>query len=216
MRKLRALINRLDGGRYLPLALYWPFYCLAYTLVGHSQTLSHTDVFCALDAAIPFLSGFIIPYLLWFPFWIGVMVYALTVDGRTFKRMMVYFMLTFTFCMTLFTLCPTRFPLRPETVPDGPLAWIVRFVYWVDAPTNVCPSEHVVGAFAAVFGMFSLRPRVPRWVHAAAVALAGLICLSIMFVKQHSALDLLAALPVCAAGYWLCFSNHTPIKWMKN
>jgi len=35
--------------------------------------------------------------------------------------------------------------------------------------------------------------------------MAILICLSTVFLKQHSVLDVIAAIPVCIIGYYLCF-----------
>ena len=37
------------------------------------------------------------------------------------------------------------------------------------------------------------------------LALGLVICISTVFVKQHSVLDHMAALPVCLAGWLLCF-----------
>ena len=42
---------------------------------------------------------------------------------------------------------------------------------------------------------------------AAILVVAILICLSTVFVKQHSILDVLCALPVCALGWWLCYGR---------
>ena len=39
-----------------------------------------------------------------------------------------------------------------------------------------------------------------------------LIAISTVFVKQHSILDLLAALPFCAAAYALCFGIGWGVK----
>ena len=37
--------------------------------------------------------------------------------------------------------------------------------------------------------------------------LALCISLSTVFMKQHSILDVLCALPVCALGWWLCYGR---------
>ena len=40
-----------------------------------------------------------------------------------------------------------------------------------------------------------------------AMAIALCISLSTVFMKQHSILDVLCALPVCALGWWLCYGR---------
>ena len=60
----------------------------------------------------------------------------------------------------------------------------------MDTNTNVFPSVHVVGSIGAAWAVWdcsSLRRR--RWPGIAATVLACLICLSTLFIKQHSLLD---------------------------
>ena len=76
--------------------------------------------------------------------------------------------------------------------------------------TNVCPSLHVIGSMAAFFAfwyapVFSAK----KWRIASAIA-AFLICISTVFMKQHSVLDVLAALPLCAIAYY--FAYRKPSK----
>ena len=84
---------------------------------------------------------------------------------------------------------------------------IVGLLYWIDTPTNIFPSEHAVGAiavFAAAVHTKSLR--TPGRLAAIGI-LAVLVSVSTVFLKQHSALDVLAALAVCAVSYWIVYHN---------
>ena len=67
----------------------------------------------------------------------------------------------------------------------------------------------LLAALAAA--LFALRdgPRLRKraWWQAASVLLALCISLSTVFMKQHSILDVLCALPVCALGWWLCYGR---------
>jgi membrane-associated phospholipid phosphatase len=82
---------------------------------------------------------------------------------------------------------------------------LTKFIYSIDTTTNVCPSEHVIGAFGVVFAARDTkRFSSAKWT-VFIVAQAVLISLSILFVKQHSAVDVLAAVPVCFAGWLFCF-----------
>ena len=82
--------------------------------------------------------------------------------------------------------------------------WIAA-IYTVDTNTNVFPSVHVVGSVAAAWAVWECRSlRKHTSLCWAVTLLAGLICLSTLFIKQHSVLDvvsglvlsLLAAIPI--------------------
>lgn len=81
---------------------------------------------------------------------------------------------------------------------------MTRFVamfYQFDTNTNVCPSIHCLGAMAVAFAAWDTeRFRKPLW-KAAFFAMALLISVSTVFVKQHSAVDVLSAWALCAVGY---------------
>ena len=155
---------------------------------------------------IPFCAAFVIPYLSWFLCIFAVSLGLLRHDVRVFRRFMLYMIFTYTLAGLVFLIYPTCFPGRPDPVPgSGALSRLVRLVYRLDPPHNVAPSEHVIvaaGMTAAVFQADRLR-RPAFSVPFAALQL--LICMSIVFVKQHSALDILGALPVILAGWLLCF-----------
>ena len=100
--------------------------------------------------------------------------------------------------------------LRPEVFPrDNLLTRFIAHFYAFDTNTNVCPSLHVIGSFAALFAFWHAPVfSAGKWRIASAVA-AFLICISTVFMKQHSILDVLAALPLCAIGYYFAY-RKTP------
>lgn len=203
-RKLKLSDLRKEEYRHLLLLLYWPVYCLLFLYIERFAPGDYTPVHAALDEAIPFCEGFIIPYFLWFPYLAGMLLYTLFRDIDSFRRLMKYFILTFTAAVVLYRLFPNCQQLRPEIMPrDNALARLTAALYWIDTPTNVCPSEHVIGSAGAVFAAWNApRLRKHRWW---ILALGLVICISTVFVKQHSVLDHMAAMPVCLAGWLLCF-----------
>lgn len=82
---------------------------------------------------------------------------------------------------------------------------VVQFLYGFDTNTNVCPSLHVVGSLAVMFAAWNSRhfSTLP-WKIAFGIA-AFLISISTIFLRQHSVLDLLAALPICFAAYYIVY-----------
>ena len=63
-------------------SLYFLFYLAAFFLIERLITTDYTVIHCSLDDKIPFVEYFIIPYLLWFLFFIVVYLYL----GFTNKR----------------------------------------------------------------------------------------------------------------------------------
>lgn len=192
--------------RHWKLALWWPAYAAAYSAIGHlGGRIPPICTSLPLDAHIPFLPGFVIPYLLWFPYWVGTLLYGLILEPRLFKRTMRYFMLTFTIAVCLFWLFPTTTGLRPEDPGRGLCGLLVRFVYWIDADANVCPSEHIVGLFAVLFAVWDSERLSKPGIKLAAVLIALVIAASTVLVKQHVVLDLIAAVVLSMIGGFICF-----------
>jgi membrane-associated phospholipid phosphatase len=78
----------------------------------------------------------------------------------------------------------------------------------MDTNTNVCPSEHVICALAVMVTAWHCQAlRKPAWILFFTVTTI-IICLSTVFLKQHSILDALAALPVCFIAYLFSFWNN--------
>ena len=126
--------------------------------------------------------------------------------------MMRFVMITYSATLIIYFLFPTCQLLRPETFPrDNFLTRFIAGFYVFDTNTNVCPSLHVIGSLAAFFAfwytpLFSTR----GWRTASAIA-AFFICISTVFMKQHSVLDLIAALPLCLIGWYFAYAR-TPKK----
>ena len=74
-----------------------------------------------------------------------------------------------------------------------------------DTNTNVCPSLHVIGSMAAFFAFWYAPIFSKRGWRIASTAAAFFISISTVFMKQHSVLDVLAAIPLCAIGYYFAY-----------
>lgn len=212
-RKLRPSNLRSDGFRHLLLLLYWPIYGLLFGYVerGYEAVmpllgLKYYPMYCRLDDLIPFNEWFLIPYLLWFAYIIGMLLYTLLYDIDGFKRMMYFTIFTYTVSLIFYFTFPTMQNLRPTVFErDNILTRFIEHFYRFDTNTNVCPSVHVFGSFASTFALIHAKGLQKAWVKLAAHILNLSICLSTVFMKQHSVLDILVALPFCLIGYWLFY-----------
>ena len=197
---------------HLKLLLYWPIYGLMFYFVERVYNPGgYIVMHCALDDAIPFCEYFLIPYLFWFVYLIGTLAYTLFLDRDGFRRMMWFIILTYSVTLLIYLLFPTCQHLRPQTFArDNPFTRFVAYFYRFDTNTNVCPSLHVIGSFAACFALWNTERFSSKSWRAANVVCCVLICISTVFMKQHSVLDVAAALPLCLGGYVLCYLTNPP------
>lgn len=209
-RNFRLSKINTDEFRHVKLLIFWPLFGMMFSFVERFYKVgSYHVMHCALDDVIPFCEWFLIPYLFWFVYLIGTLVYTFFFDVPAFKKMMRFIICTYTITMVIYLLFPTCQELRPEVFPrDNVLTRFIGRFYSFDTNTNVCPSLHVIGSAAALFALRDgPRLRKRAWWQAASVLLALCISLSTVFMKQHSILDVLCALPVCALGWWLCYGR---------
>lgn len=148
--------------RHIPYLLFWPVFGLRYLLIERVLIPDHYHaVSNALDAMIPFQEAFLIPYVLWYLFIIGIHCYTFLYDIPAFRWYSQYLIAAFSISTLIFLLFPTCQNLRPVEFPrDNLLTHFVQLIYRADTNTNVCPSEHVIGsiaAFLAVLHTKSLR-----------------------------------------------------------
>ena len=191
------------------LLLYWPLFGLGFSYVERFYPVAHyIEMHCALDDLIPFNEWFLIPYMFWFVYLIGAVAYTFFFDVPGFRRMMRFVMITYSVTLIIYFLFPTCQMLRPEVFPrDNALTRFIAGFYVFDTNTNVCPSIHVLGSVAAMFGLLDCRKLQKPWVKFAVCVMALLICASTVFMKQHSILDVLAAVPLCLLGHYLCYQR---------
>lgn len=206
-RKLRFNNINSDEFRHLKLLLYWPIFGLLFLFVERFYQVDYYyPMHCSLDDLIPFCELFLIPYLFWFVYLVGMHLYTLLYDVETFRRMMKYIILTYSAAMLIYFIFPTCQELRPiEFERDNILTRFIAGFYQFDTNTNVCPSIHVIGSLAVMeAALWSRQIKSKGW-KATFVIVAILICLSTVFMKQHSIIDLFAALPICLLAHFLCY-----------
>ena len=197
-RKLRLKNIGSPEYSHLKLLLGWPVYFALYFLTENLIPAERcTPVHIWLDDLIPFNEWFLIPYVFWYGLIVFSLGWFLLYNVDSFRRLQTYIIITQLTAMAIYILFPSRQDLRPEVFPrDNFLTDCVAFLYSVDTNTGVCPSLHVAYSLgiASVWGKERGIPRAGKGFILLSVIL---ICLSTMFIKQHSAADFFAALPVC-------------------
>ncbi len=183
---------------HLKLLLGWVVYFIFYYLTENfipAESCYSVHIF--LDDIIPFCEWFVIPYVSWYFLIVFSLVYFLLYNVDSFQRLSKYIIITQVVAMVIYITVPTRQDLRPvEFSRDNILTQLVGLLYSVDTNTGVCPSLHVGYSLGIASVWLKEKGASPVWKTAVTVWVI-LICLSTMFIKQHSALDFFVALPMC-------------------
>jgi len=203
-------ISRIREPQYshLLLLLGWVGYFILYFLTENLIPASQCfPVHSRLDDLIPFCEIFLIPYVFWYVLIVISLGYFLLYHVDSFKRLQTYIIITQIVAMVIYIAFPTRQDLRPlEFARDNLLTRCVSFLYAFDTNTGVCPSLHVAYSLG-IASVWTKERGVSIWWKTFVVIAVILICLSTMFIKQHSAVDVFAAIPVCLLAEWLVY--HT-------
>lgn len=191
---------------HLLLLLFWPVYGIAfYTLERGLPGRVYFPVECTFDYYIPFCEWFFIPYLLWFVYLIGMVVYGCLFDTEAFRRYMYFIMISYTVTIVIYMLFPTCQNLRPVYFErDNLLTQAIAGFYRFDTNTNVCPSIHVLGSFGVLYGLWHSEHFSSKAWRFSFSLFTVLISVSTVFMKQHSVIDMIAALLLCVAVIPLC------------
>ena len=184
---------------HIKLLLGWVFYFAFYFLTENLIPAERCHVvYCFLDDLVPFRESFVLFYVSWYVLIVISLLYFLLYDIQSFKDLSTFIIITQVVAMTIYILYPTRQDLRPETFQHHNfLTWIMGIIYAFDTPTGVCPSLHV-GYSLGILSVVLKDREVPRYWKGVLVAVVITICCAVCFVKQHSAVDVAAAIPMCA------------------
>lgn len=176
--------------------MIWFFLLERYVIKGYHIIQS------PLDAFIPFNELFIIPYLLWFPFIAVSVLYFIFRDRTECYRLCGTLIAGMTVFLLVSTFYPNGVALRPvlsELGRDNLFLDLVAGLHKADTSTNVCPSIHVYNSLAVCFAFFaSPHLKGKRLLKAGILVLTVLICMSTVFLKQHSVIDVIWAFVLMA------------------
>ena len=203
-------LRRLNEPRFSHMKLLggWIFYFVMYFVTENLIPASACHpMHCALDDIIPFNEFFLIFYVGWYALVFCSLAYTLFFDVPNFKKIQTYIIITQVIAMTCYVIWPTRQDLRPTGFErDNFLTALTAFIYSFDTSTGVCPSLHVGYSLGILSVALKDRELGTGWKTALGF-IVFMICCAVCFVKQHSALDVLFALPMCLVAEWLTFGK---------
>jgi hypothetical protein len=175
--------------------VYFSLYLLTENLISYDSC--HV-IHSVVDDMIPFCEYFLVFYVGWFFLVAGSLLFFFLYDIDSFVHLQKFLIVTQMVAMLVYILYPSIQLLRPESFPrHNVFTWIMGIVYGFDTPTGVCPSLHV-GYSLGILSVVLKDREVPRYWKGVLVAVVVTICCAVCFVKQHSAVDVAAAIPMCA------------------
>ena len=177
------------------------------------ESICHS-VYIPLDDLVPFSEVFVFFYVLWYFLILGSLIRFAVYSARGFERFLKYMTVCQLIAVVIFVAFPNKQELRPEAMPrENVFSFVTSVIHSVDTNTNVCPSLHVCYSFAML--SVWMREGKRRITKALYLLLALLISASTVFIKQHSVLDFLVALPVCLVAEIFANLDFWKIKFTK-
>ena len=183
--------------------LYWVIYLVWFFWLDTTITQPKYIIHAPLDDLIPFNEWFVIPYC--FLLLVAVTALLWWKDTASYDKLCLMMFSGMTFCLIIYMLLPNGLDLRPTVEEIGrsnPAMWIMQLLWKADASVNVCPSIHCQSTACMAIAISESKLADERPVlRPIALVWAALICLSTVFTKQHSVLDVVCGLTV--AVVWL-------------
>jgi membrane-associated phospholipid phosphatase len=166
-----------------------------YSFQNHGP--AHVDLQTPLDAAIPLVKTFVLPYVVFDVYIFASLFVFMMLKTRTFQSAAFAFILAQGLSNLFFAFMQTEVA-RPALVGSDVLTRILRDVYASDPPFNAFPSLHVSLSTNLAIHWRRLDRRSGGW----AWALSAVIIVSTVFVKQHYLADVAGGLILG----WACSS----------
>ncbi len=142
--------------------LYLPYFFWLESVITDNYKIMHV----ALDDVIPFSEYFIVPYMIWFFYVSGAVLYFFFTDKQDYFRLCTFLFIGMTISMMICTFYPNGTDLRVEVDPNkNVFCYLVQMIHNSDTPANVFPSIHVYNSLGVhISVMNSERLRNHKWV----------------------------------------------------
>lgn len=195
--------------KHLKYLLFWPIFAVVFYFLERGWPgREYTYIYSPLDDMIPFCEFFVIPYLIWFAAIFLTIVYTLLYDVKSFEMFMKFIIITYSVAIIIYIIFPNAQGLRPaEFQRDNIFTRFMKDFYEFDTNTNVCPSIHVLGAIGCMFASWYTKHFKSIVYKIISAVICVSICLSTVFLKQHSILDVFPAIVIAVIAYFFAYKN---------
>ena len=210
-------LSRIHEPRFAHVKLLgtWLIYFILYFLTENLIPAENCHpMHCIVDDWIPFNEYWVVFYVGWYLLVVGSLAYYFFYDVKRFRELGLYIFVTQMAAMACYILYPSRQDLRPDVFPrENIFIWILGLIYAFDTNTGVCLSLHVAYSLA-ILSVVWKDEHIRKPYKYVLLVLVIAISMATNFVKQHSFLDILAAIPTALLGEFLIY--HNPFRRMHN
>lgn len=187
--------------------IYLPWFASLQKNIGKPYHV----MYVGLDDLIPFNEYFIIPYLLWFLYVAAAIAYFFFTSRDDYYRLCTFLFTGMTISLLVCTLYPNGTNFRPDIDPNKNIfCFLVTKLWEIDPCINVFPSIHVynsIGVHISVCRSQVLsKNKALVW---ASGILMVFICMSTVFLKQHSIIDGVGSLLMAMVIYPIAYASET-------
>ena len=209
MKYLKALRQFLMKYKHSVLLSYFFVYIIWFCYLERTVTKSFHVIYSRLDDFIPFREVFIIPYFIWFLYIAVTILFFLFTSKQDYYKLCANLFIGLTICLIIYTIWPNGHHLRVDLSSLGRSNIFITMlsgIYTLDTSTNVFPSIHVFNSIAAMIAIHkSERLNKIIWLQWSTFILTILICMSTVFLKQHSVLDIFGAIALNIIMYLIVY-----------
>lgn len=187
---MKKIFSWVQSHPYSYMMLYMLVYLAGFFLLEQVTVVKYW-ISCPLDDKIPFIEYFILPYLSWLILMPASLLFFLLYNKEDFQNLCLIMFGGMSICLILYAFFPNGLNLRTEIVRDNLCSRLAKLLYTIDTPTNVCPSIHVSSSLAIAAVAFRSQGLKKHPAAVTGIVLwMLLICVSTVFVKQHSVVDI--------------------------
>lgn len=176
--------------------IFWIIYIVLF-LTAEQRDEEVEIIFVPIDDLIPFCEYFIVPYFIWFgmiALVVGYFAFFAQKD-KEYNQLMINLCLGMVVFLAVCYIYPNGLNLRPHLTGENIFEDMVMFLYKIDTPTNVLPSLHVYNTVCCLIAVLKNKFLSSKKIIVGCMwILSVLIIMATMFLKQHSVIDVIAAL----------------------
>lgn len=175
---------------------------LTYTCTKYlTDSGYHYNIALSVDYALPFVSSFIVIYVLSYLQWVGGYALIACQSREVCYRVISSEIIAKILCFVIFVAMPTSLT-RPEIKESGIFASLTQIIYDLDTPTNLFPSVHCLESWILFRTAHEITAH-KKWLVPVWFVFALLVFASVVLVKQHLILDIPAAIIVGEIGLFV-------------
>jgi hypothetical protein len=209
-------MNKIKGNiKPLLFAMTFPLIGLLYPILNKPGIKTY-NLATKLDATLPFLKIFILPYIAWYPYVILALVYFFLRDKKNFYKVIIMLDICLLLAFSTYVVYQTTVE-RPLLVGDDILTKLVGAIYNRDNPFNCFPSLHVIETYIMMRAMMAMEEK-NKVINLMIQIIGILIILSTQFIKQHVILDIVSSIILVEIVFNIVYrlkESYIP-QWIKN